>query len=80
MTSTPSHEEIIQRAKNILTEHLGDMQDAMDELADLLESANYIVTDNDEDWAQLDEFFGFIAKKVVEGWGPAKDPFVGEGE
>jgi hypothetical protein len=71
----PDHAEIIQRAENILQSYLGDMQNAMDEIFDLLESANYVVQDNDEDYAKADEFFGFIIQRVISEWTPATDPF-----
>lgn len=76
MPNQPTHEEILAKCRAILERYLGDMQDAMDELFDVLESANYVVQDEDDDYAKADQLFGFLIKDIVNHWDDCDtDPF-----
>lgn len=71
----PTHEEIIAACEKRLERELEEgLQSAMDSIFEILESANYVVHDNDEDYERADEFVGFLLKRLYAN-GECPDPF-----
>ena len=76
-----THEEILAQCQGIAQRYLdGAMENAMDDIWEILESANYVVQDDDEDYMRADNFLAFIFDKIVREWDKQSDPFAKGGE